>query len=251
MKIHLKNLAYIDKFDFLKIIISSADRFPGLYRFTSSWKHELHDSQYLKVLSFVEACFKTEINTKWTRDEWLDVHGKVYDLSFGEKGRNSERKDYNTGEMLRRMSIDWIGRAKSVSLAVIETNFPVTEILPDTTYYVMGSLIRFTRDHTYVSYNHFEGNWYAKLDIGFDDVFGYIRTTFSPDSLSELFFKAEIIGKLIFSDQGEANLDFNRDQLNDLLGSFTPNAPIFGTIDYPEILPIRLAKLVGVSNVCR
>lgn len=251
MKIHLKNLAYIEKFDFLKIILSSADRFPGLYRFTSSWKNDLEDNQFLKALSFLEACYKSDLNTKWTRDEWLRVHDKVFDLSFGEKGRNSERKDIDTGEMLKKMSTEWIDRAKSISLAVIEINFPVLEIIPDNTYYVMGSLIRFTQQHTYISYDHFEGKWHTKLDVGFEEVSNYIKNTFSPSSLSELFYKAEIIGKLRFHENGETDLDFDRNQLNELLITFTPNAPVFGTIDYPEILPVRLAKLVGVSNVCR
>jgi hypothetical protein len=251
MKINLKDLAYIDDRSFLYIILSSADRFPGLYRFTSSWKEDLEESDFLKVLTFFEACFKTDLNYRWSKSDWLKAHGRFYEMGFGSKGRNSFRQDVTIGESLRKKSVDWIKNTNSLSLAAIETYAPVVELQAGFTYYVMGSLIRFTENETLVSYNDFDKSCYRSLKVSFDEVNVFVKNAFSKTSLSELFFRAEIIGRLNFGEDGKTELEFNRNNQNELLSMFTPGSPVFGSIDYPDILPIRFAKLVGVSNVCR
>jgi hypothetical protein len=250
MKLHLKNLAYIEDKNLLKIILSSADNFPGLYRFNSKWKDYKSDPDFLRVISFLEASHWSELNHKWSRERWLRAHQKIHNLSFGENGRNKDRQDSHIGEMLRIKAINWLNKATSISLMAIETEVPVVDVNIGTTYYVMGSLLRFEESEVIISYNDFDGTYYKKLRVSFEEVSAYIRDTFSEKTLPLLFFKSEIIGRIKFNSSGEGELYFNKHKQNELLSAFTPNAPIFGSIDYDFVLPIRFAKLVGVSNVC-
>lgn len=250
MKISLKSLAYIADIDLLKIILSSADKFPGLYRFNSSWKLDIERENFMNTLSFMQACYN-QGRQRWSKAEWLNIHQRIYALGFGESGRDSERLDRDAGELLKQKAIDWVTRSSSFSLAVIDINQPVQEITCDTTYYMMGSLIRFAKDSVEISYNHYQGNSHSRLEVGFEQVQDCIEQMFSPASISELFFKAEIVGQLDFDESGFGNLSFNEFEVAQLMTHFSGNAPIFASVNYSEILPIRFAKLVGVSNVFR
>lgn len=250
MKISLKSLTYLSDLNLLKIILSSADKFPGLYRFNSSWKIDLEREDFMNTLSFIQACFGQECH-RWTKSEWFHIHHRIYDLGFGEFGRDSERADREAGELLKQKSINWVSRANSFSLAVIDINQPVFEICCDTTYYMMGSLIRFTKETVEISYNHHHQTSQTSLKVDFEQVQNCVQQMFSSKSLSELFFKAEIVGQLDFDESGVGNLSYNEAELPNLMTHFSGNAPVFASVNYPDVLPIRFAKLVGVSNVSR
>lgn len=250
MKLSLKELTYLNDFDLLKIILSSADVFPGLYRFSSSWKRELERPNFMKSLSFLQACHYAEQGKTWSKKEWLKVHEDIYDLAFGTESRDSDRSDRSAGELLRKKALNWVKKANSLSLAVIETHIPVEKIVPDTTYYMMGSLIRFEKEEVKISYNHLTKEFYTSLKVPFAEVTEYIQKSFSHKSLSDLFFKAEIIGQLDFDQNLEGKLSWNEEELALLMVHFSGNAPVFASVNYTDILPIRFAKLIGVSNVC-
>ncbi len=251
MKIALKDLTYIDEFDLLKIILSSADRFPGLYRFSSSWKRELESDSFMKALSFLEVCHLTYKGKSWSKSEWLEVHQKIFSLAFGENSRDSDRKDRVAGELLKQKATDWYNSASSLSLAIIETNLLVSEIEIGVSYYMMGSLIRFEENCVKISYNDFKQTAHTVFNIPFLKVKKYIDETFSVSSLGELFFRAEIIADLTFDNNEIGSLKFKDEVVESLLINFSGNAPIFASINYREELPIRFAKLLGVSNVAR
>lgn len=204
----------------------------------------------MTTLSFMQACYCQE-RQKWMKDDWLNIHQKIFELGFGETGRDSERRDREAGEILKQKALDWVSQANSFSLAVIDINQPVFEISRDTTYYMMGSLIRFSQDSVEISYNHYQGNSQTSLKVGFEQVQRCVAQMFSPQSLSELFFKAEVVGQLDFEESGLGNLSFNELQVSNLMTNFSGNAPVFASVNYSEILPIRFAKLIGVSDVSR
>ncbi len=250
MQFALKDFAYLDDLDFFKIIISSADTFPGLYRFTSSWQAPKIDDQFLKLTSFAECCHRTELGQRWERREWLHAHEQVHGLSFGEHGRNSERQEKDVGLFLEQRALAWAGQELPISLAYIDTDFLVDEILPEATYYVMGSLIRFATDRTYVAYDEFRREWLYELAVPFDEAHRYIAQVFSPESLRKLFFRSEILGELAFHG-ALGDLRFRGDLLQTALAVASPGSLIFGAFRYPHKLPIQFAKLIGISNVCR
>lgn len=250
MKLSLKQLTYIQDFDLLKIILSSADVFPGLYRFSSSWKRELYRPNFMKSLSYLQACHYAEQGEKWSKSQWLKVHEEIHALAFGESSRDSDRTDRDVGELLRLKAIKWVDQANSLSLAAIETQIPVEEIFEGTTYYLMGSLIRFEANEVKISYNNLTKNFHSSLKIPFPEVSEYIKNSFSSKSMGELFFKAEIIGQLDFDSNQIGHLTFNNDDLEMLMVNFSGNSPVFASVNYTDILPIRFAKLIGVTNVC-
>jgi hypothetical protein len=249
MQLDLKDLAYLDDFSFFQIVLSSADVFPGLYRFASSWQRPKHDDGFLRLTSFVECCALTEAGKKWNRHEWLRAHRLVHELSFGEKGRNSERKEKDVGGFLEECSVAWASQERNLSLAYIDADFPVSEVTAGATYYVMGSLIHFSKDKTYVSFSKLTKEWLYELDVSFEQAVGYIQRVFGPEALARLFFRAEVIGELNFVGD-EATLSFDSQLLEEALAVASPGSLVFGAFRYDRVLPIRFAKLVGVSNVC-
>lgn len=251
MKVALKHLTYINDLDLLKIILSSADVFPGLYRFASTWRLELERQNYMNLLSFLEACHCAEQGQQWKKSQWLSAHERIFNLAFGEKSRDSVRTDRETGDLLKKKAQAWITNPKSFSLAVIDINQPVEEILIDTSYFLMGSLIRFNKNSVEISYDHLNNVSHTTLQVNFQQAKEYINAVFGQKSLSELFLKAEIIGQLDFNEDELGVLRFDKNNLNHLLINFSGNAPVFASVNYGSILPIRFAKLIGVTNVCR
>ena len=251
MHTSLKDLTYIDDFSFLKIILSSADRFPGLYRFTSAWRNDLENPGFMKLMSYLEACHWTNKGKKWSKNEWFSIHEKIFDLSFGSMGRNEVRKDQEIGSFLKEKSVKWLETPSSFSLAVLDYNFPVESIEPGQTYYMMGSLIKFYEDKVLVSQDDFNKTCYVELKISYEDTIRYIEKVFSPRSMSELFFKSEIVGQLDFDENLIGNLRFDSSSSDRFLFQYNSNSLIFASPNYSHPLPIRYAKLIGVSHVCR
>lgn len=251
MQIPLRDLAYLSEIDLFKIIISSADRFPGLYRILSSWQTALHDNLYLKLMPFLEAVYRTQKGESWKRHEWLAAHELIYDLSYGTDSRNEQRQSNEIKEVLRQRGREWFQNPTSFSLALIDNVTPIDEIEINQTYYMMGSLIRFEQERVLISYDDYSGESFMSLSIPFAQVKEYIDTTFSPQSLGELFLRAEIIGHLNFNESGDGLLQSRNEQVDGLILKYPGNCPIFAAPNYNEILPIRFAKLIGVGNVCK
>jgi hypothetical protein len=251
MLVPIKEMAYLDDFNFLKIILSSADNFPGLYRFNSSWRSNLEDPSFMKLISYLEACHWTSKGKKWSTSEWFGIHEKVFNMSYGPKGRNETRKDQEIGALLRQKSIDWYQTPHSFSLAVIDVFDAVDSIKMGQTYYMMGSLIKFNCDHVLISYDDLNRSSYLKLSLYYEDVLKYIETVFSYASLEKLFFKSEIVGQLDLNAQNTVDLRYDSKQIERLLSQYSGNSVLFAAPNYSSPLPIRFAKLIGVSNVCK
>lgn len=249
MNVSLKSLAYMDDFTLLKIILSSADKFPGLYRFASSWGQGLQEVGFLRLLPYLEICHLTSKGETWSKDDWFSTHSKIFSMWFGPNGRNVTRADQDVGSFLKERAIDWISAPNSFSLAVIDIDNPVTKIEVHKSYYMMGSIIKFENDAVHISHDCLQKKSYLELRVPFDEVSNYINQIFGQRSLSELFYHSEIVGQLDFDESGEGRHIYSEEQLYLLLASYSPSSMIFATVNYAQNLPIKLAKLIGVSDV--
>lgn len=251
MLVNLKDMAYPDELELFKMIISSADRFPGLYRISSTWQQALHQDHYVKLLKFLEICHLSQKGSYWHRDEWFKAHQHVFNLAYGKNSRNEQRQDHELKGFLKEKGFDWFTRPTSFALAAIDNVTPVTEIEKEKSYYVMGSLIRFHEKSVSISYDSYSKKSGLELSVSFDTARSYIAQTFSEKSLSDLFLQAEILAHLDFDDEGEGKLLFHPEDMNNWIMRFPGNCPLFASVNYDETLPIRFAKLIGVSDVLR
>jgi hypothetical protein len=249
MQIDLSALTYINDRDLFKIIISSADLFPGLYRISSSWKQTLEQKHYLKLLPLMEIIFHSEKGRKWTRDQWLAAHNDIFNLSYGKESRNEQREENDIKLLLKNKGYSWYKEPESFSLALIDSETSVTHIEPNKTYYMMGSLLRFEEKRFLVSYDSVSHDFALSLNVGYQEALEYINSTFSSDSLKNLFLQAEIVAHLNFDKENVGTLHYNVATIEELMGRFPPNCPIFASVNRTPNLPIRFAKLIGVSNV--
>lgn len=250
MLFNIDDLVYVDDLSLAKIIISSADQFPGLYRFNSNWRHSLHNDSYLKLFNFLEIVYQSQKGKEWSKDKWLQAHQQIYDIGFGIEGRNEQRLDSNLKEILRNKHLDLVYKSSQYELAIIDYQNTVHEIELNQSYYLMGSLLHFTENKMYISYNDLDKTYHDCLNVSFTVISDYIKSIFSSKTLAELFFKSEIVAKLSFQDKNTlGRLIYNERKVFNLINQYSLNAPLFATVAYKNVLPIRFAKLIGVSNV--
>lgn len=235
--------------DLFKIIISSADFFPGLYRISSSWKQSIEQDRYLKLLGFLEIVFHAEKGRRWSRDQWFSAHDHIFKLAYGKNSRNDQREEDDIKVLLKNRGFDWYKKAKSFSLALIDSETSVHEIELNKTYYMMGSLLRFESERFLISYDDFSGQSVLSLNVGFAEALKYIHDTFSSDSIRNLFLQSEIVAHLNFIEDSEGELTYDGSKVDRLLERFPANCPVFASVNYDPQLPIRFAKLIGVGNV--
>lgn len=251
MLVNLKDMAYPDELELFKMIISSADRFPGLYRISSTWQQALHQDHYVKLLGFLEICHLTQKGSYWHRDEWFKAHQHVFNLAYGQKSRNEQRQDNEVKVYLKEKGFDWFSSPNSFALAAIDNITPVTDIECDKTYYMMGSLIRFNEKSVSISYDSYTKESALELPVPFSAAKAYIQETFGEKDLTDLFLQAEILAHLEFDPEGEGKLLFHPEEMNDWLLRYPVNCPLFASVNFKDQLPIRFAKLIGVSDVLR
>ena len=237
--------------DLAKIILSSADHFPGLYRFSSSFKDRLDSPDFMKWLNFFETAYRTSLkNQKWTREEWFRAQEIIFEIGFGKGSRNEDRDEDDLKSILKARYQDWFRQTNSFRLAVIDHVTAINEIEVNKTYYMMGSLLHF-------KYSCFEIGWdaiarksYQTIQMPFEQVKTYIQQIYSEKTQSELFFKAEVVGHLSFSKDNFGSLSFDMKDLESRFGEFSPQSIIFASNIYNFQTPIQFAKPIGVSNVC-
>ena len=249
MQIDLSSLTYINEMDLFKIIISSADFFPGLYRISTSWKQNLEQDSYLKLLSFLEIAFHSEKGRQFSRDQWFKAHEEFFDLSYGKESRNEQRAEDDIKVLLKNKGYHWYRKPKSFALTLIDSATPVAQIEVNKTYYMMGSLLRFEENRFLVSYDDFSRESVLSLNVSFHEAIKYIQSAFSSDSLKKLFLQAQIVAHLDFDKEDQGILTYDMNSIDSLFERFPANCPLFASVNHQPNLPIRFAKLIGVSNV--
>lgn len=253
MRIHLplQQLCNPSEQDLLKIILSSADRFPGLYRISSSFKNTLDSDLYMKWIHFFEVTYRTKKNNQqWLRSDWLKAQDSVFDIGFGSHSRNEERSEDDLKALLKEKYYDWYTKSNHFCLAVIDNQNPVEEIEVDTTYYMMGSLIRFTQSSVKIGWDQLTQSSYQTIQMPFTETKNFINSIYSPMALGDLFFRSEIVGHLKFDNKNLGYLEFNEQWIESSFHLFNPKSIILGANLYDTKLPIQFAKPIGVSNVC-
>lgn len=248
----LQQLCYPNDQDLLKIILSSADRFPGLYRISSSFKNTLDSDLYMKWIHFFEVTYRTQKNNQtWDRSEWLNAQDSVFDIGFGSNSRNEERAEDDLKAILRDKYYSWYNNSKLFCLAVIDNQTPIQEIEVDSTYYMMGSLIRFTQDSIHIGWDQLTQKSYKTIELPFAESKKFIESIYSDQAIQDLFFKSEIVGHLSFNEKNIGTLKFDNTFIENNFHLFNPKSIILGANLYDTKLPIQFAKPIGVSNVCR
>lgn len=238
--------------DLLKIILSSADRFPGLYRISSSFKETLNSDLYMKWIHFFEVTYKTtKNNQKWKRTDWLKAQDSVFDIGFGANSRNEERSEDDLKLILKNKYYHWYNSSNTFCLAVIDNQNPVEQIEVDTTYYMMGSMIRFTEKSVHIGWDQVTQTAYQTIEANFNDTKKFIESIYSHQAIEDLFFKSEIVGHLFFDEKNLGHLKFNETFIESHFHLFNPKSIVLAANLYEKKLPIQFAKPIGVSNVCR
>jgi hypothetical protein len=254
MIVALSDLAYLSDLQLFKTIISSADRFPGLYRFDPKYGGVLEREHFLKLIDLFEVShLATSKNRRWFKDEWLSAHKIIHDLSYGPEGRNEQRREENIKTLLSDRYENWIHEARRLSLCAIDTQNRVSKIEIGKTYYIMGSLLRFQDNEVLVSFDAAQKKSALTLRVPFEVASNYIAKTFSAESLNDLFWRAEVLSLLEFSEDPEepAHLQFDAESLVLALAEFDPGSPIIAAVADGPLVPIRFAKFIGVSSVNR
>lgn len=248
----LKQLCNPSEIDCLKIILSSADRFPGLYRISSTFKSSLDDEIYMKWMNYFEATYKTKkYQQSWSRSEWLQAQEYFFEIGFGKNSRNEERAEDDLKTLLKTKYHEWYNRSQRFCLAVIDNQNPIEEIEIDTTYYMMGSLIRFTTDRVDVGWDNILQESYKSFEFSFKQAQKFINTIYSPSAIGDLFFKAEVVGHLTFDELESGTLAFDEKYIESNFHRYSPNSIVLAANLYDTKLPIQFAKPIGVTNVCR
>lgn len=249
MQISLKKLAHLSDLELFKIIISSADSFPGLYRVSPTWQQALQEDRYLKLINFLEIVFRSEAGERWKKSDWLSAHQHVFNLAYGKISRNENVKDAELKSIIKNKAQNWFQSPRSLDLALIDSQTPVSRILIDTCYYMMGSHLRFEKDQVLISFNQFDKSYFCSLKVSFEVASQYIDSIFSSASLNDLFLQSEVVARLEFDDQDTGVLSVDHHRMHELLISYPGNCPIFASVNYDHVLPVRWGKLIAMSNL--
>lgn len=247
-EVDISSLTNLDPLTIFKTIISSADYFPGLYRFTTTWGNNLHQDQYLKLLGLLEIIHLTQRGRTWPKEEWLSAHQLFFQIGFNEASRNQERADQELAHFLKEKNIKWFSNPQKYALATIDINNPPSHIECNSSYYMMGSILHFSEELVRIGYDAYDKTSCFDLPVSFKEASHYIGNVFSEKTFSDLFFRSEIVGHLDFSDHKSA-FKYNELQIATLMGSINLSSPIFATPLYRKKLPIQFAKLIGVTHV--
>lgn len=251
MQVPISDLVNISDATLFKLIISSADKFPGLYRMSSSWEQSISDTRFMKWMNFFETICLTEKGRLWSKSQWLSVQEHIFEFAYGANSRNDQRNEDDLKEILKRKAKNWFSTAKSIRLAVIDSYSDVFSITCGETYYVMGSLIRFEENAVHIAYDQVTQTSFLKINISYNEAISYIQEVFSKESLNELFHKAEVIAHLHFDEALSGHLVFDKNALEFNFNSYLPQSPIFGSVIYDRSLPIQYAKPIGITNVSK
>lgn len=194
MATNLIDLAYnLTPEQYIKIILSSGDYFPGFYRFTMGTR-KIEFGQ-LTINGFIKSYF----GQKRTRSDWMKfMSERLNHLDERLKGRS----DYAVYELLDKKYKEWVNNSSEYDIVLVETKNK-KQLEKDTTYFFMGALIRFTDDFVLLGYDDLRHSSAEIINVKYELVEEIINEMY-PDNFSDLFLPAEIVGTLMFDgDVGE------------------------------------------------
>ena len=239
------DIATMSDENMMKVLFSSADYFPGLYRYTLGTLPFPYDN--LTVRGLFAAFVKQQQGKNWTRNEWFGEQIKTHSNTM-EDGRNYERVDKNLAVNLSQRAFNRFMLPSSFALAALAIGRTVNTLECNKTYMMMGSHIHFTAGAIYVGYDDLTCEYTFKLDVDFTTATKYINSIMSASDISALFQYSSIVAHLNFN--GDVGMISSRENI--LINQEHFNDPVFATpITYDNPLSIKYAKLLGLSDVTR
>ncbi|MEE2671823.1 MAG: hypothetical protein VYA54_08935 [Bdellovibrionota bacterium] len=248
-EVKISDLVDIDDLDMMKVIFSSGDYFPGFYRYTLGTQRVGDESLGLNTLIWMY--FEQKMTGKKHHKEyWLDLQHEIHDRDVASETARNARNFPSVRNKFSEKMMDWYFKGNGFDIAYQDIYSKVECFERDTTYYFMGSLIRYHNEKLHIGYNQFQSSSALELDVGFDKVQEYLNEIFSPKQLGDLFLYADIVAQLKFGADDLGELVFNEDTLDALLLK-NSDIKVFGAPFHSQNLPMRFAKCIRFTNFKR
>ncbi|TFG97267.1 hypothetical protein E4H12_09050 [Candidatus Thorarchaeota archaeon] len=242
-----RHLAYMSDCEFMQVLFSSADYFPGLYRYTLGTLPFPHDNLNHQQL-FTAFMHQQHYQKQWKHQQWFAHQDEVhYRTMKARQSRNQERDDAPLAEDLDNRAYRRYVSPSLYALTVMDIVNPVQELMCGFTYMMMGSHIHFEQDAFYVGYDNLMHTWAIEVKVPFFDTCEYIETIMTSKDIAKLFLHSRVIAHLLFEDGPMGTVCTSLEALAEW---HEFSSPIFAApLGYHPPLPIRYAKLIGVSDV--
>jgi hypothetical protein len=243
MAIDLSNLAQCSDTDFLKILFSSGDFFPGFYRFSLGTrvveKHQLTPNSL--VTNYIQ---QEATSTFRTRHEWLKLaQTKIESLDY----RNASRNNDEIYQVIDDAYKKWMLTAKIYDIAILDPETKISELELNTTYFFMGSLVRFTETSVKIGFDSLRDQWLYETRVDVNKLIEQIANIYKDD-LPILFFPADIVAALSFDDSDLGSIHMTDDTIMRLAFSSGSGILVASNRDTSADLPIRWAKDILLSG---
>lgn len=243
MAINLFDLAYkLTPEDYIKIILSAGDYFPGFYRFTMGSR--TNEPGQMSISGLLKLYFSQQTTGKIrTRQEWFKKSLERLDsLDL----RLQSRSDYAVYKLLDKKYRNWVMESNQYEIAVIEINNK-KKFLKDETYFFMGCLIRFCDDYVCIGYNDYDKISVETIFVEFDKISKIINEMYQ-ENFSDLFIPAKIVGKITFDSNNDGLLEIKEDLLNHLFTTDTNSVVIASNSTKSSKLSMRWAKDISLTE---
>ena len=227
--------AYISDEEFVKTILSSGDFFPEFYRFTMGDRNE--ELGQLTIDGLLAAMFDKPKDRK----AWFKF--TKHRLSCADT-RNRERSDDAVYELINKKYTEWMLNGDTYDIAVIEIDNGVSSIEVDQTYFLMGSLIRFTKDHLLIGYDMLRDTATITVPINFNDIKEYCNTIYGKH-LQDFFLPSDVVAS-VKPDSGRVHM--TDETMARAMTSHSNSVLIASNRDVSHDLPIRWAKDILLSD---
>lgn len=233
--------------EFMQVLFSSADYFPGLYRYTLGTLSFPYDNLNHQQL-FTAFMQQQYYEKQWVHQQWFARQDEIHYGSMKvQQSRNQSRVDVSLAEELSERAYRRYVSPTLYALAAIDIENSVEDLMCGSTYMMMGSHIRFEQDKLYVGYDDMMGTFCIELKVSFFDCVEYIQRIMTQKDVSKLFNHSRVVAHLLFEDGPLGTICTTPEAL---ASWHNFNSPVFATpLGYHAPLPIRYAKLIGVSNV--
>lgn len=248
-EVKISDLVEIDDFDMMRVLFSSGDYFPGFYRYTLGTQRVGDESLSLNTLIWMY--FEQKMTGKKHHKElWLDLQHEIHDRDVASETARNARNFPSVRKSFSEKMMNWYFEGDGFDIAYQDIYTRVNAFESDTTYYFMGSLIRYENGRLHVGYNQFQKESALELRVRFDQVDKYLNEIFTPQQIGDLFLRAEIVAQLKFDSNDVGELSFVEESLDSLLLK-NSETKVFGAPFHSQDLPMRFAKSIRFTNFKR
>jgi hypothetical protein len=231
--------------EFAKVILSSGDFFPGFYRFTLGDRN--CEPGHLSISGMLSVYFdQLATGLRYTRSDWVS-YCKIRHSNLD--NRNKSRSDSAVYEIIDQGYLKWMTSASQFDIALLEIDKPVKSIEQHTTYFFMGSLIRFTSDQLLMGYDMLRDTHTLAVPINFLEIKQYVENIYG-ENLYKLFNYANLVATLSF-EKDVGTLTMSDRTVEECLLAHDNSLVIASNRDVSKHIPIRWAKDILLSEVCK